>query len=202
MVEADIIRLAEPVSERDHVLGPVNALVTVVTYGDYECPGCQKRQWAMLKMACELVDSVRIVYRHFPLVKVHPRALRAAEAAEAAAAQGKFWAMHRLLYLHPDRLEDKDLRKYAKEVGLDLERFDREMANDTYAEQILRGSYSSLNHGITGTPTSFINGVLHAMSGKELIAEVKAILGEIKREFDAPAIRVSAATQRRLRLQF
>lgn len=201
MVEAEIVRLVEPVNERDHVLGPANALVTVVTYGDYECPGCQKRHWAILKMACELVDSVRIVYRHFPLVKVHARALRAAEAAEAAASQGRFWAMHRLLYLHPDRLEDRDLRKYAKEIGLDLARFDREMASGTYAEQILGDFNYSLNHAITGIPTSFINGVRYAMSGAELIAQVKAILEEIKVNFYAPAIRASAATQRRFRLR-
>ena len=176
MSEIETIRLAVPVNERDHVRGPTNAPVTVVNYGDYECPGCQKRHRSFEKMARDLLDRVRLVHRHFPLVNVHPHALRAAEAAEAAAAQTKFWEMDRLLYLHPDKLEDRDLRKYAREIGLDLERFDREMADGIYAEQIVKDSYSSLIHGITGTPTTFINDVRYAMSEMELIAVVKAIV--------------------------
>jgi protein-disulfide isomerase len=121
---------------------------------------------------------VRLVHRHFPLVKTHPRALRAAEAAEAAAAQGKFWEMHRRLYLRPDKLRDRDLRRHAKEIGLDLERFDREMAGGIYSDQILNDFNFSLNHGITGTPTTFINGVLYAKSGVELVGAVKAIVEE------------------------
>jgi protein-disulfide isomerase len=127
-------------------------------------------------MVRELLDRVRLVIRHFPLVNVHPHALRAAEAAEAAAAQGKFWEMDHFLYLHPDKLEDRDLRKYAREIGLDLERFDREMSDRIYAEQIMKDSYSSLIYGITGTPTTFINDVRYAMSEVELIAVVKAIV--------------------------
>jgi len=176
MSEAETIRLAEPVNERDHVRGPANAPVTVVNYADYECPNCQKRHRSIEKMARELLDRVRLVHRHFPLVNVHPPALRAADAAEAAAAQGKFWEMDRLLYLHPDKLEDRELSKYAREIGLDLERFDREMADGIYAEQIMKDSYSSLIHGVTGTPTTFINDVLYAMSEVELIAVVKAIV--------------------------
>lgn len=176
MSEANTIRLAVPVNERDHVRGPAHAPVTVVNYSDYECPGCQKRHRAIEKMADQLLGTVRLVIRHFPLVKVHPHALRAAETAEAAAAQGKFWEMNRLLFLHPDKLEDKDLRKYAREIGLDLERFDREMADGIYAGQIMKDSYSSLIHGITGTPTTFVNDVRYAMGELELIGVVKGIL--------------------------
>jgi protein-disulfide isomerase len=178
MIEAETATLAVPVNERDHLVGSTNARVTVVNYGDYQCPGCQKRHRSTEKMARELLDRVRLVYRHFPLVKSHPRALRAAEAAEAAAAQGKFWEMHRQLYLRPDRLRDRDLRSHAKEIKLDLERFDREMAGGIYSDQILRDFYFSLNHGITGTPTTFINGVLYAKSGVELVEAVKAIMEE------------------------
>ena len=124
----------------------------------------------------QLVNSVRFVYRHFPLVNVHPRAQRAAEAAEAAAAQGRFWEMHRHLYSHSDKLEERHLRRYAKEIGLDLEQFDREMSSSTYADQIMKDYYNSLVHGITGTPTTFINGELYAMSGIELLAAVRASL--------------------------
>jgi len=178
MFEAETVTLAVPVNERDHMVGPKSAPVTVVNYGDYQCPGCQRTHRSTEKMARELLDRVRLVHRHFPLVKNHPRALRAAEAAEAAAAQGKFWEMHRLLFLRPDKLGDRDLRRYSKEVGLDLERFDREMASGIYTDQILKDFYFSLNHGITGTPTTFINGVRYAMSAVELVATVKAILEE------------------------
>ena len=176
MNEREMNRLAVPVNERDHVLGPANAPVTVVNYADYECPDCQKRHRVIDKMARELLDKVRLVHRHFPLVKVHPHSLRAAEAAEAAGAQGRFWEMSRLLYLNPGKLEDKELRKYAKEIGLDLKRFDDEMSSGLYAEQILKDRYISLVNGITGTPTTFINEVRYAMGGLELIQVVKAII--------------------------
>ena len=169
------MRLALPVNERDHVLGPTDAIVTVVNYGDYQCPDCHKRHRAVEKLFDEMVNTVRFVYRHFPLVNVHPRALRAAEAAEAAAAQGKFWEMHRRLYLRPDKLEDRNLRRHAQDVGLDLERFDREMASGVYADQILKDYHNSMTYGITGAPTTFINGQLYSMSGVELVGAVKAI---------------------------
>ncbi len=170
------MKLAIPVNERDHAIGPPDALVTVVNYGDYECPDCHRRHREVEKMFDQLVNAVRFVYRHFPLVDVHPRALRAAEAAETAAAQGKFWEMHRHLYTQPDKLDDRHLRRYAKEVGLDLDRFDREMAAGTYAEQILNDYYNSVIYGITGAPTTFINGELYAMSGAELLSTVKTML--------------------------
>jgi len=137
MSDANKLRLAVPVDERDHVIGPADALVTVVSYGDYQCPGCHRRHREVEKMFNQLLDRVRFVYRHFPLVNDHPHALRAAEAAEAAAAQGKFWEMHRRLYTHPDKLEDRHLHRHAREIGLDLERFDRELSSSTYADQIM-----------------------------------------------------------------
>ena len=168
--------LAIPVNDRDHVLGPADASVTVVNYGDYQCPNCHQRHRQTQKLIDELQATVRFVYRHFPLVNIHPRALRAAEAAEAASAQGKFWEMHRSLYLSSDKLEDRDLRHYARSIGLDLKRFDHEMADNTYADQILKDYYNSINNGVAGTPTTFINGVLYAKSGTELIETVRVIL--------------------------
>lgn len=170
------IRLPIPVNERDHMTGTPNARVTVVKYGDYESPNSQRTHQAIEKMVRQLLDRVRLVYRHFPLVNNHPHALRAAEAAEAAAAQGKFWEMNNLLYLNPAKLEDKDLRKYAKKIGLNLERFDHEMASARYAEQILKDRYFSINHGITGTPTIFVNGLLYPMSGVKLVEAVKSLI--------------------------
>ncbi|HET6977391.1 MAG TPA: thioredoxin domain-containing protein [Pyrinomonadaceae bacterium] len=130
----------------------------------------------MQKLIDELSSSVRFVYRHFPLVKTHPNALRAAEAAEAAAAQNKFWEMHRLLYDRPDKLGPPDLHKHARKIGLDIDRFDLELDNGTYRDQILEDYYHSLNSGITGTPTTFINGDLYAKTGLELLDVVKAAL--------------------------
>ena len=170
------MKLAIPVNARDHTIGPPDALVTVVNYGDYECPDCRHRHRAVEEMFDQLVDSVRFVYRHFPLVNVHTHALRAAEAAEAAAAQGKFWEMHRKLYDHPDKLEERHLRHYANAIGLDLNRFDREMAGGAYSAQLLDHYYNSLINGITGAPTTFINGELYAMSGVELLSVVKSML--------------------------
>jgi protein-disulfide isomerase len=127
-------------------------------------------------MFAELDNRVRFVYRHFPILKVHPRALRAAEAAEAAAAQGKFWEMHRLLYSRSRKLNDSELRRHARTIGLDLAKFDRDMANGAYKEQIKKGYYDSIISGISGAPTTFVNGVLIAMSGVELLTAVGAAL--------------------------
>ena len=174
MSEAESEKLWLRINERDHVMGPSDAPVTVVNYGDYQCFDCHKRNRAVQKMIDELLGTVRFAYRHFPLINVHPRALRAAEAAEAAAAQRKFWEMHRSLYLDPEKLEDRHLRHHAHAIGLDVQRFDQEMASHTYADKILKDYYDSINNGISGAPTTFINGELYAMSGVDLLAVVKA----------------------------
>ena len=178
MIDAKRLTLAIPINDRDHTIGSVDASVIVVNYGDYECPDCHRRHREVQRMVDQLVNAVRFVYRHFPLINTHPRALRASEAAEAGAAQGKFWEMHRYLYTRPDKLEEQHLRLYAKKVGLDLERFDREMTTGTYTERILNDYYNSNNYGITGTPTTFINGELYAMSGVDLLSTVKGMLGK------------------------
>jgi len=170
------MNLPIPINEGDHVIGPPNAPIIVVNYGDYECPDCHRRHREVEKMFDQLVNSIRFVYRHFPLVNVHPRALRAAEAAEAAAAQGKFWDMHRHLYIRPDKLEDRHLHRYANEIGLDVDKFDSELNAGTYTQQILSGYHNDINYGITGAPTTFINGELYAMSGIDLLSTVKTML--------------------------
>jgi formate-nitrite transporter family protein len=180
MSEPDYTTLRIPVNELDHVIGPTNASVVVVNYGDYECGDCHERHRAIQKVIDQLTSSVRFVYRHFPLVKVHPNALRAAEAAEAAAAQNKFWEMHQRLYTHPEKLGNREFRRHAHEIGLDLDRFDREMASSSYADRVLKDYYNSINNGITGAPTTFINGVLYSMSGVELLATVKSLLASGK----------------------
>jgi len=172
--------LRTPVNERDHAIGPPNAPIVVVNYGDYQCPDCHRRHREVEKMFDQMVNAVRFVYRHFPLINVHPRAQRAAEAAEAAAAQGRFWEMHRHLYTKPDKLEDRHLHRYAREIGLDLERFDREMSAGTYSDQILSDYHNSVIYGITGAPTTFINDELYAMSGVDLLSTVQTMLKRIE----------------------
>lgn len=181
MVEREKLRLPIPISPADHAAGPDIAAVTVVKYGDYECPDCQRNHRAIEKVFNELIERVRFVYRHFPLINTHPHALRAAEAAEVAAAQGKFWEMNRELYLNPGRLSDHDLRKHAVRVGLEMTRYDREMEDHAYTEQITKGYYQSLMLGISGTPTIFVNDVLCARTGTELVETVRALA-------DAPAV--------------
>lgn len=168
-----MIRLTVPVNDWDHVIGAPDAPVTVVQYGDYESPNCRQMHQALEKMIRQLLTKVRLVYRHFPLVAVHPHALRAAEAAEAAAAQGRFWEMHSLLYLNLESLKDTNLYKYAKKIELDMERFDSEMAKGIYVRQILRDRDLSVINGIPGAPTLFVNDRLWAMSGLDLLDAVK-----------------------------
>lgn len=174
------MKLPIPISDLDHARGAEEPLVTVVKYGDYECPDCNRMHRVLLKTSRLLTDtaSVRYVYRHFPLISVHPHALRAAEAAEAASAQGRFWEMHDLLFANPDRLTDKDLRKYAEKIGLDLNRYDSEMTSSLYASKILDERQRSINNGISGTPTFFINDELFAGSAEAVIDRVKSLLAD------------------------
>ena len=170
---AAMFNLTVPVNDQDHVIGAADAPVTVVHYGDYESSDCRKMNHAIEEMIRPLFRKVRLVYRHFPLVKVHPHSLRAAEAAEAAAAQGMFWEMHTLLYLNSASLKDNDLRQYAKEIGLDLERFDSEMASGAYLRQILKDRDLSIINGISGVPTFFVNDRLWSMTGLDLVPAVR-----------------------------
>ena len=165
--------LTVPVNDRDHVIGAPYAPVTLVHYGDYESPDCRKIHQAIERIIRPLFRKVRLVYRHFPLVKLHPYALRAAEAAEAAAAQGRFWEMHTLLYQSSAHLKESDLHNHAKVIGLDLEKFDSEMANSVYVWQILKDRDLSVIHGISDVPTFFVNDRRWVMAGSDLIHAVK-----------------------------
>jgi protein-disulfide isomerase len=156
--------LTPPVSERrDHVIGPPKAPITLVEYGDYECPYCGRAHPAVKEVRRQLGNELRFAFRHFPLTRVHPHAERAAEAAEAAAAEGaqKFWLMHDLLFEHQDALEDADLLLYADAIDLDVERFARELALGTYAGRVREDFLSGVRSGVNGTPTFFINGRRH-----------------------------------------
>ena len=152
----------EPVGTRDHVHGPEEAPVTLVKYGDYECPYCGELHPVLKELREKMGERVRFVFRHFPLDSVHPSARRAALAAEAAASQGRFWEMHDLLYENQDELGEDDLRRYAAELGLDLRRFEEDLANDNHAWRIEEDRLGGERAGVGGTPALFVNGVRYA----------------------------------------
>jgi Na+/H+ antiporter NhaA len=156
-----ITDLAVPVDpERDHVRGPHDAPVTLVEYGDLECPYCGQAEQVIRELLADYGD-LRYVWRHLPLTDVHPHAQLAAEATEAAAAQGKFWEMHDQLLDHQGALTAGDLMRYAGEIGLDTEQFTRDMRNHTGAARIAEDVDSADLSGVSGTPTFFINGRRH-----------------------------------------
>jgi protein-disulfide isomerase len=157
----DAPRLTAPVSPRDHALGPETAPVTLVEYGDYECPYCGAAHGVTKELVRTFGDDLRFVFRHFPLTQIHPHAARAAEAAEAAGAQGRFWQMHDLLFANQPRLAPQDLVVYARALGLDLERFMADLRDHTYAPKVREDFMSGIRSGVNGTPTFFVNGVRH-----------------------------------------
>jgi protein-disulfide isomerase len=154
--------LTMPVTEdRDHFQGPADAAVTLVEYGDYECPFCGAAYPIVKELQARTGNMLRFVFRNFPITTSHPHAERAAEAAEAAAAQDRFWEMHDLLYENQKRLRDEDLRAYAERLGLDIGPFDKELADHVHAERIREDFLSGVRSGVNGTPTFYVNGVRH-----------------------------------------
>ena len=151
-------QLVPPVSERDHAAGDPNAPVTLVEYGDYECPHCGHAYPIVRSIQHRLGKKLRFVFRNFPLAESHPHARHAAEAAEAAADQGKFWEMHDLLYENQDRLEDEDLIGMARRLKLDAEAIATALEDGTWTARVREDFRSGVRSGVNGTPTFFING--------------------------------------------
>jgi protein-disulfide isomerase len=134
----------------------------IIEYGDYECPYSRQAFHAIEQVERQLDGNMRFAFRHFPLTRIHPHALAAAAAAEAAALQGRFWDIHELLFHRQKALEDGDLRRYAAQLGLDVAAFDRDRASTEVADRIRRDVDSGLASGqVVGTPTLFIDGVVH-----------------------------------------
>ncbi len=158
----DMLDLAEEVDpERDHIRGSADAPVTLIEYGDYQCPYCGQAEVVIRELLEDFGDELRYVWRHLPLNDVHPNAQMAAEAAEAAAAQGAFWAMHDVLLADQDGLMPFDLRRHAQELGLDVSRFEDELHRRAYLERVTEDVASADASGVAGTPTFFINGSRH-----------------------------------------
>ena len=160
MNELEIVRLKNAVDDRDHASGSQTAPVTLLEYGNFECLHCGRVYPVIKEMQRVLGDDLHFVFRNFPTVRTHPHAIRAAEAAESAAAQGKFWEMHDELFTHQQALEDHDLSRYAKRIGLDVERFACGMAENSFLKKIEAEYQSALfDEHVTGTPTLYINEV-------------------------------------------
>jgi protein-disulfide isomerase len=156
-------KLETPVTpEHDHIEGPVNASLTLVEYGDYQCPYCGAAYPEVKKVQKELSSELRFVFRNFPLTNMHEHAMNAAETAEAASAQGKFWPMHDFLYEHQATLGDPSVALgYAKKLGLDSQRLEREIAQHVYQKRIKDDFMGGVRSGVNGTPTFYVNGVRH-----------------------------------------
>ena len=153
--------LTRPMAGRDHVQGPTDAPLTLLEYGDYECPYCGDAHSIVKAVQKRLGRRLCFAFRNFPLVDSHPHAEHAAEAAEAAGAQGKFWQMYDVLYENQEALEDEDLANYGSTLGLDAERLVREVRARAHLDRIREDVRSGTQCEVNGTPTFFINGVLY-----------------------------------------
>jgi protein-disulfide isomerase len=147
---------------RDHIQGDPKAILTLVEYGDYQCPFCGAAYPEVKKVQSELGSKLRFVFRNFPLTNAHEFAMVAAETAEAAGAQGKLWEMHDFLYEHQETLGDHTVALgYARKLGLDTQRFEREIAQHVYEKRIKDDFIGGVRSGVNGTPTFYVNGVRH-----------------------------------------
>lgn len=158
------MKLTVPVGTRDHSAGSHTAPITLVEYGDYECPHCGAAYPIVKELQRVLGDRLRFVFRNFPLTQIHPHAEHAAESAEAAGAQGKFWEMHDWLFEHQRHLADAQLVRAAEAVGLDAARFQRELEEGIHQARVREDFMSGVRSGVNGTPTFFINGQRHDAS--------------------------------------
>lgn len=158
------IELAVPVSATDHLLGPLQAPITIVEYGDFECPNCKQAAPALKLLLGRFAGSVRLVFRHFPLEEVHPHALHAGLAAEAAAGQGKFWAMHDVLFDNQSHLKLPQLRSYAQRIELDMAHYDADMGDTVYLQRVREDIEGGRRSGVRTTPGIFLNGAIQDAS--------------------------------------
>jgi protein-disulfide isomerase len=159
-MKTEIVKLTLPVSsDRDHIQGRTSAPVTLIEYGDYECPYCGQAYPIIKEVQKQLGNKLCFVFRNFPLTEIHPHAQHAAEAAEAAALQNKFWEMHDYIYEHQQALDDKHLETYADKLELDLHKFKNDMYTHAYTGRIREDFLSGIHSGVNGTPTFYINGI-------------------------------------------
>ncbi len=159
-----MFQLTASVNEADHSIGPTHASVVVVEYGDFECPNCKQAAPAVKLLLRHFAGRIRFVYRHFPLEEVHPQALQAAEAAESAGGQGKFWPMHDLLFDNQPHLRLPQLQSYAEKLQIDIVRYAAEMDDHRYLQRIREHMQSGRESGVRHTPTFFVDGRVQDVS--------------------------------------
>jgi protein-disulfide isomerase len=170
--------LASAITEEDHAQGPADAAITLVQYGDYECPYTRLSRHSVHQLQREFADRLRFVFRHFPLEEIHPHARAASAAAEAGARQTDFWTMHAYLFEHQQAFEEADLKRYAVELGLDSNRFARDRTSPEVENRIERDLASGERSGVPGTPTFYVNGIRHD-GGYDLESLRSAVLADI-----------------------
>ena len=169
------IALDVPVQHgRDHIRGALAAQVTLLEYGDFGCPDCRAASVIVDGIRRRMGDQLRVVYRHFPRVEIHPHAKRAAEAAEAAGSQGDFWRMHDLLFLRPSTLDDDDLLLAAVDLGFEIARFAEDLASRKHMRRVHEDLVSGARSGVLDTPTFFINSVRHC-GGRDAASLLAAV---------------------------
>lgn len=175
-------RLAKPVNEYDHANGSATAVATLVEYGDYQCENTKKAQPIIRDLQHQSRDWLRYVYRHFPQTKQHKYAELAAQAAEAAAAQGMFWEMHEYLFEHQDALDLDSLINHAELIGLDIDQFENDIRKNRYIDVVRDDLQSGKESGVKQTPTFFINGIKYEgpLNTNALLAEIKNSALEIE----------------------
>ena len=188
----ETVKLKNAVNDEDHVAGPASAVVTLLEYGNFECIHCGQAYPILKQVRNLLPNDLRFVFRHFPTVQTHPHSLRAAEAAEAAGSQGKFWEMHDELFTHQTALEDRDLMRYARRIGLDLDKFSQALSESVFLSQ-LQASYelSLFDEHITGTPTLYLNGTRYTGS-----TDLQTLLEAIKESDTTGQINLPKKTSR------
>jgi protein-disulfide isomerase len=172
-------RLVAPIDESDHILGDPGAVVKIVEYGDFECPFCGAAYWKTRDFHRIAGEQLCIVFRHFPLTQAHPHAGNAAEASEIAGKAGKFWEMHNMLFENQDSLDDKSLVSYAVALGLDGDKFLRELYAHTQSKRVRADFMSGVRSGVNGTPCFFVNDVRFDGSVDELVDAVAEELNEL-----------------------
>lgn len=158
------VDLVLPVGQRDHVQGLLTAPVVLVEYGDYQCPYCAQATGVIQELQYQLGDRLCYVFRHFPLTELHPQALRAAEAAEAAAAQNQFWQMHYCLLSYQSALNETDLLQYARDLELNIERFEHDINSNQRLHHIQEDIKTGIDSRVDSTPTFFINEIRYVGS--------------------------------------
>ncbi|MBV8546151.1 MAG: thioredoxin domain-containing protein [Acidobacteria bacterium] len=176
-------QLVQPVTEEDHIAGPVNAPLTLVEYGDFECPHCGAAHPVVKEIQQLLGDTLRFVFRQFPLTQIHPHAEHAAEASESAAAQDAFWEMHDIIFENQTALADRDLLRYAAAIDIDAEQVAEDLAAGTWQTRVRRDFASGVRSGVNGTPTFFINGMRYdgLLDARSLLAALRVSGGRASR---------------------